>query len=101
MCQGERFEGERLLVHLGLHVLPCVLPHGHVGEVHVVPQRLALLGLVFLAEVAAAALITLERVAAHQLGELEEVRKAPRVLEGLVDSRSASHDAQIVPEAIA
>ncbi len=42
-------------------------------EVLVVADRLALLGLVLLAQVAAAGLVAGEGVAAHQLRELEEV----------------------------
>ena len=44
----------------------------------VVAQRLAVLGLVLDAEVAAARFLALERVAAHQLAELEEVGDAAR-----------------------
>ena len=55
------------------------------AEALVVAQRLALLGLVLLAEVAAAGLLALERVQAHQLAELEEVGDAAGHLERLVE----------------
>jgi hypothetical protein len=45
------------------------------GEALVVAHALAV-GLVILAEVAPAALVALQRVAAHQLAQLEEVRDA-------------------------
>ena len=48
---------------------------------------LALVGLVLGAEVAAAALLAVEGVAAHQLAELEEVVDAAGLLERLVDAR--------------
>jgi hypothetical protein len=58
-----------------------VLPGRDVREVFVVALRLALLRLVFLAEVTAAGLLAVERVAAHQLAELEEVGHAAGLLE--------------------
>ena len=56
------------------------------GEVLVVAQRLALVGLVLGAEVAAAALPPFEGVAAHQHAELEEVVDPAGLLERLVDA---------------
>ena len=49
------------------------LPAGDVAEVVVVAGRFAVFGLVLLAEVAAAALVAVQRVDAHQLGQFEEV----------------------------
>ena len=60
-------------------------PHRHVGEARVVAPRLAVRGLVLDAEVAAARFLAGERVAAHQLAELEEVGDAARPLELLVE----------------
>ena len=51
----------------------------------VVAQRLAVLGLVFLAEVTAAGLFATQRVVAHQLGQLEEIGDPVGVLEALVE----------------
>ena len=54
--------------------------HSHaldVGEVLVVAHRLALLGLVLDSEVAAAGLLAVEGVQAHQLGQFEEVVDPP------------------------
>ena len=51
----------------------------------VVAQRLAVLGLVLDAEVAAAALLAVQRVEAQQLAELEEVGDAAGLLERLVE----------------
>ena len=64
-------------------------PYSHgrdVGEVVVVALRLALLGLVLLAEVAAAGLLAVERVAHLQLGHLHEVGDPERLLERLVEA---------------
>ena len=52
-------------------------PRGHVGEVDVVALRFAFLGLMLDPEVAAARLLAVEGVAAHQLGQLEEVDQPP------------------------
>ena len=62
-------------------------PYSHardVREVLVVALRLALGRLVLLAEVAAAGLLAVERVAHLQLGHLHEVGDAERLLERLV-----------------
>jgi hypothetical protein len=58
-----------------------------VGEALVVARRLALRGLVLLAEMAAAGLLSRQRVAAHELPELEEVSDPPRLLQRLLSSR--------------
>ena len=67
-------------------------------EVLVVALGLALVVLVLGAEVAAAALPALERVAAHQHAELEEVVDATGLLERLVDARAVAGDAQVLLE---
>ena len=72
---------------IGVHRVAGPLPRRDVGEVLVVAQRLALLGLVLGAEVAAAALLALEGVAAHQHAELEEVVDPAGLLQRLVDAR--------------
>src|SRR5690606_12332773 len=72
-----------------------------VREASVVAHGLALGGLVFLAEVAAARLVALERVMAHELGELEKVRHAPRLLEILIERVGAAGHARARPELVA
>ena len=57
------------------------LPAGDVAEFVVVAGRFAFLGLVFLAEVSAAAFVAVQRVDAHQLAELEEVGDAAGLFE--------------------
>ena len=79
---------------------PLVLPHARVREVLVVAPRLALGRLVLLAEVPAARLLAVERVAAHQLAELEEVGDASGLLEGLVEVVGAARDPEVLPEAL-
>ena len=84
MRQVHVLEDQRLLVAERRRVGARVLPHGDVAEALVVALRLAVGGLVLLAEVAAARLLARERVAAHELAELEEVGDAAGLLERLV-----------------
>src|SRR3954453_13011342 len=85
LCQVHVFELEGLLVELGLGNVARPAPGGGVGEVVVVTQRFAVLGLVLDPEVTAAGLLAVQRVAHEQLGELEEVGHATGLLEGLVE----------------
>src|SRR5436309_2534537 len=78
-----------------------MLPDGDVRVASVVADRLAVVGLVLLAQMAAARLVALQRVAAHQLGELEEVGDPSGVLERLVDPVGAVDYPQVVPELLA
>ena len=66
------------------------LPGADEGEVLVVALGLALVGLVLDPEVAAAGLLAHEGVAAHELGQLEEVGDPQHLLERLVDARRRS-----------
>ena len=77
------------------------LPGGDVGEVLVVAQGLAVRRLALLAEVAAARLLAVQRVEAHQLGELEEVGHPAGLLERLVQLRAAARDGDVLPELLA
>ena len=61
------------------------LPRADVGEVVVVAQGLAVVGLVLGAEVPAAALLAVECVLAHQHAEFEEVVDAAGLLQRLVE----------------
>ena len=64
------------------------IPTRDVSEVVVVADRLALVGLVLGAEVAAARLFAGESVLTHQMPELEEVVDSRCLLEGLVECSS-------------
>src|SRR3546814_2648865 len=70
--QVDGVEGERLRVHRRGARIAAPLPRGHVGEAVVVAQGLTFGGLALLAEVAAAGLLAGQRVAHHELAELEE-----------------------------
>ena len=61
-------------------------------------MRLAVLGLVLGAEVTAAALVAVEGVAAHQLGQLEEVVDPTGLLEALVDAVAVAGHPQVLLE---
>ncbi len=51
----------------------------------VVAQRFAVGGLILFAEMAAAGLVAIERIDAHQFAQLEEIGHAAGLLERLVD----------------
>src|SRR5688572_20824497 len=96
----DRLELELLDVARGVHRVAGPLPRRDVREVLVVALRLALLVLVLGAEVTAAALATVERVAAHQHPELEEVVDAAGLLQRLVDRAPVAGDAEILLELV-
>src|SRR3712207_1822292 len=77
------------------------LPRGDVGVVLVVPQRLALGGLALGPEVPTAALVAVQGVDAHQLGELDEVGHPAGVLQGRVDGVRVAGDLEVGPELVA
>src|SRR2546421_7342457 len=93
-------ELERLLVQ-HRRLAAGELPRGHIGEPLVVAPRLALRRLILLAEVATAGLLALQRVAAHQLGELEEVGHPARLLQRLVQVLAPAADIHVIPELLA
>src|SRR4051812_18525039 len=78
--------------------LAGVFPGRDVAEVLVVTEGLAVLGLEFLAEVAAARLAAFQGVEAEELAELEEVGDAAGLLERLVDLVAVAQDADVLPE---
>src|SRR5438132_1281673 len=82
-------------------VLARVLPGRDVAEARVVALGLAFRGLVLLAEMAAARLLALERVAREQLAELEVIGHPARVLEALVEVVGRARHAYLVPELLA
>src|SRR5512143_1175789 len=94
-------EGERLLVRPrgGAHAFP--LPGGRVGEAGIVALRLAVGGLVLLAEMPAAGFLALQGVLAHQLGELHEVRHAPGAFQRLIQVLAPAPDEDVGPEPLA
>src|SRR5688572_7835730 len=92
------FERQFFLVPDGWRVVAGVLPRGDVREIGVVALRIVLGGLVFLAEVAAAGLVALQRVLGEQLAELQEVGHAPGVFQLLIEGFARAEDADIRPE---
>src|ERR1039457_7365511 len=69
-------EMQRLFVQLGRLALAAILPGRHVRILIVVGEGLAIGRLIFLAEVAAAGIVWLQRGAAYELCPVEEI--APR-----------------------
>src|SRR5687768_13351943 len=86
-------EHELLFVELRFCGVPRMFPSGGVHEALVVALRLALFGRVLRPKVAAARLVAIERVDAHQLTELEEVGHARGHLQRLVETLFAAGDA--------
>jgi hypothetical protein len=74
------------------------LPGRDVGELVVVAQRLAVLGLGLGTEVAAAGLAPVQGVDAHEFAEFEEVGDAAGLLQALVEGVGAAEDADVAPE---
>src|SRR3546814_11163408 len=97
--QVDGVEGERLRVHRRGARIAAPLPRGHVGEAVVVAQGLTFGGLALLAEVAAAGLLAGQRVAHHELAELEEVGAADGPPEALVPG-TVPADAEVLPELV-
>src|SRR5437762_1795376 len=96
-----RLERERLLMEHRLLARPRELPGRHVAEALIVALGLALRRLVLLAEMAAARLLAVQGVVAHQLGELEKVRHPTSVLERLVQLFALSAHVDVFPELVA
>src|SRR2546426_12199208 len=94
-------ELERLLVQHRRHPDARELPGGDVAEARVVALRLTLGRLMLLAEVAAAGLLAMQGVVAHQLGELQEVPHPARVLERLVEVLTRAAYVDVAPELLA
>src|SRR5579883_195272 len=57
--------------------------------------------LILFAEVAAAGFVPLERIQAHQLAQLEEIRHPPGLLERLVQFLARAEHAHFAPELLA
>src|SRR5689334_4593949 len=95
------FECQGLLVALRRLARPGELPRRDVAELLVVALRLALGGLVLLPEMAAARFPALEGVEADELAEFQEVRDAPRLLEGRVQLLVLAQDRDVLPELLA
>src|SRR5207237_205154 len=77
-------EGARFRVEARLRAGPGVLPGGGVGEPVVVSESFAVLRLVLDPEVAAARLLPVQRIAAGEHGQPEEVVDPARLLQRLV-----------------
>ena len=77
-------EPEIFLLQRGRRADPAKLPRSDVAEVVVIAEGLVVDRLVLIAEVSAAGLLAMQRVSAHELGQLEEVVDAARLLQRLV-----------------
>ncbi len=94
-------EGELLFVQHRGSADAGEFPRGDVAEVLVVASGFALFGLILLPEVAAAALVAVQGVDAHQLAEFEEVGHAAGLLEGLVELLVLAQHPDRLPELLA
>ena len=77
------------------------LPGRGIREVLVIARGFAVGRLVLLAEMAAAALVALQRVQAHQFGQFEEVGHAARLFERLVQLLARAQHLHVPPELLA
>src|SRR4051812_23580497 len=84
-----------LLVQAWRLVLAAILPRRDVREPVVVAKRFAVRCLVFDAEMAAARFLTLQRVHAHQLGQLEEISDTAGLLELLIELLARAGDEHV------
>src|SRR6188474_458631 len=94
-------ESERLDEPVRQPIGPGIFPGRDVAEVLVVALGLSVRSLELLSEVPAARLASLERVQAHELGELHEVRHPPRMLERLIERVAVPEHVQVLPELLA
>src|SRR3954453_15919529 len=101
LLQLDEFVDQVFLVQDRRTVLPAPLPRGDVGELVVVTQRLAVLGLGLGAEGTTAGLAAVPRVDAHELTEREEVGDAPGLLEALVERVGRAEHLDVAPELVA
>src|SRR5881394_1907121 len=96
--QRHVLERQRLLLELRRLSVARVLPRRDVCEMLVVALRLAVGRLVLDAEMPPARFLAVQRVDAHQLRQLEEIRDPTRLLEGLIQLLPRSGHAQVAPE---
>lgn len=89
------------LEQYGLGAFAGVLPAGDVHIVLVVAGGLAVCGLVFFAEVCAAAFVAVEGIDGHHLGYHEEVLEAQSLFEFGVEVFGFAYDAQVAIEFLA
>src|SRR4051812_46056722 len=94
-------ELEVFLVQARCRRIARPFPRADVREVLVVAFGFALGALMLLAEVAPAALLAVQRVAAHELAELEEVGDTAGLFERLVERRLFAEHAHVLPELFA
>ncbi len=78
-------ELERLLIQYGELIGSGVFPGGNVGEMFVIAESFAIRSLILFAEMSAAAFVAMERIAAHEFAEFEEVGHTPGVFELLIE----------------
>ena len=81
----------------GAGIFPC----GDVGVRVIVAQRFAVRSLKFLAEMAAAGFVALQRVQAHQLAELQKIRHTAGIFERLIEFFAAAEHVDVLPEFLA
>src|ERR1043166_90422 len=79
-------------------IIALKFPRQDHGMVLVVTKCFSIGCLMFLAEMCSGRFVTLQRVNAHQLGEFEEIRNAPRALERLVVVFFVSWHTNVAPE---
>src|SRR5262245_34196795 len=75
-----------------------VLPGRNVGEVRVVTQRFTIRRLKLFAEMTSAGLISMQRIEAHQLAELQKIRDSAGIFQRLIQFLAAAEHVDALPE---
>src|SRR6266851_1212606 len=83
-----------------LRVGAGILPGRNVREMFVIPQRFTVGCLALFAKMSATRFFSMQRIQAHELGKLEEIRNPPRFLERLVELPVTSRNVDSSPELI-
>src|SRR5690625_7482116 len=81
-----------------LAILTTPTPRGHIGVILIVTQCLMVFCWALRPEVAAARLVAVEGIDAHQFPQFEEVRNAPGPFEGLIKFLVFSGDLHVGPK---
>jgi hypothetical protein len=76
-----RFEMQLFAMQFRRLIVTLKLPRKHGSMALVISARFAIGRLVLLAKMCSGRFVALERVNAHQLGEFEEIRDAPRAFQ--------------------
>src|SRR5712691_872966 len=99
--QLDLFVRQRLRVQARLIAHSGELPRRDIAELLVIAQRLAVGRLMFHPKVAAARFLAMQRIDAHQFGQLEEIGDASCFFQGLIHLFAAAENTHVAPVQLA